>query len=201
MSQLSLKKGRIGQKIKTRSAILKAAKALMKSKEELSMENIASKAGISRATIYRYFTDLELLILEASLDVNFKDPGEISDSVSGLELEEKLHGIMEYFVKLTQQHEVLFRQYLSAVLKVSVNSKERIRGARRVKAIEQALDEKQVRLKQEDKEKLIHISTLLMGIESLVVAKDVCGLNNRQSADLFTWALDMILKGMQVSGK
>ncbi len=45
-------------------------------------------------------------------------------------------------------------------------------------------------------ENLINISALLMGIDSLIVTKDVCYLSNAESNKLLKWGIDMILKSL-----
>ena len=45
---------------------------------------------------------------------------------------------------------------------------------------------------------LISISAILMGIDPLIASKDVCGLNNEESKRVLNWALEMILKGIDL---
>ena len=48
---------------------------------------------------------------------------------------------------------------------------------------------------------LKNISTVLMGIEAVIVSKDVCGLKNKETNDTLKWAFEMILKGMNIDFK
>ena len=86
MSQLSLKEGRVRQKLQTRTEILRVAKQLMKQKKRVTLEDVAQKAAISRATIYRYFPNIELLFKEASLDIAHPSPEEVIKSIERLDL-------------------------------------------------------------------------------------------------------------------
>ena len=52
MKNSKINKGRAKQKQQTRSEILIAAKNLMKKKEKITLEDVAKKANISRATMY-----------------------------------------------------------------------------------------------------------------------------------------------------
>jgi hypothetical protein len=45
-------------------------------------------------------------------------------------------------------------------------------------------------------ENLINISSILMGIDSFIAAKDVCRLNTNQSKSTLEWGLAMVLKGL-----
>ena len=57
--------GRANQKLRTRTAILQAAAALMRTGREISMLEVAQAALVSEATAYRYFPDLASLLQEA----------------------------------------------------------------------------------------------------------------------------------------
>ncbi|MGO8960275.1 MAG: TetR/AcrR family transcriptional regulator [Streptosporangiaceae bacterium] len=57
--------GRANQKLRTRSAIIEAARGLAKSGAEITMPAVATAALVSEATAYRYFPDLPSLLREA----------------------------------------------------------------------------------------------------------------------------------------
>ena len=54
------------------------------------------------------------------------------------------------------------------------------RGARRKKTLKLILEE--TPLTPKEKEDLSNLFTVMMGIEPLIVTKDVCGLNNQESS-------------------
>ena len=45
--------------------------------------------------------------------------------------------------------------------------------------------------------KLKNTASILMGIDALVVCKDVCDLDNQEANETLKWALKMILKGIK----
>jgi AcrR family transcriptional regulator len=63
MSQ-TIQSGRTNQKERTRTAILDAARRLVKTDRALSMPVVAAEARVSEATAYRYFPDLATLLYE-----------------------------------------------------------------------------------------------------------------------------------------
>ncbi len=201
MKSNSLKEGRINQKIKTRARILNAAKTLMSNNRNISLEEVAHKAEVSRATIYRYFPNIDLLCTEASLDIHYLSPDELYEKAKDMTLENRIYYIQKYYNQLAQNHELIFRRYLSAVLKESTESKKKIRGARRVDAMNLVMDSFKNELSKEDLKNLKNIASILMGIDSLIVAKDVCGLSNKQTNDTLKWGVEMILKGIYSTGK
>ena len=81
MSKPELNKGRVKQKLHTRSVILDAAQKLMKDNKEVTLEDVASEANVSRATVYRYFSNIDLLYRETSLDLQHKSPDELCSEV------------------------------------------------------------------------------------------------------------------------
>lgn len=196
MNNQFLKEGRVKQKLQTRSEILNSARKLLNEQSRITLENVAEHAGISRATIYRYFSNIELLTTEALLDVHFLSPQELEIEVKGLSLEGSIHAIQRHYNKTSQEHETVFRRYLSVTLMESINSNKKLRGGRRIEALKLALKPFEKNLSSQDQKHLINISTLLMGIDALIVSKDVCGLNNEQTNELLSWALDLILDGV-----
>ena len=196
MKSISLDDGRINQKDKTRSRILSAAKRLMSEDKKITLEEVALKAGVARATIYRYFPNIDLLYTEASLDIHFSSPKELFEEVKNMTLNQRLTHIQDYYNKMAQDHELIFRRYLSATLLESLGSNKKIRGARRVEAMSLALASSKDKYSKESLDHLKNTGTMLMGIESVIVAKDVCGLSDKKTNDTLKWALEMILKGL-----
>ena len=183
--------GRTNQKIETRNKILTSAKYFINKGIEFTLEDVAKKSGISRATIYRYYSKVEILASEAGLDISTKKPENIVENLKGKNLEDKILDIQDYYNTLALNHENAFRKYLCTVL--TSNASEIKRGARRKKTLQLAFENSSV--DEKDRENLVNFLTILMGIEPLIVAKDVSGLNNDQSMQLMKWGMNLVLKG------
>jgi hypothetical protein len=91
------------------------------------------------------------------------------------------------------RNEQTSRKFLAAVL-ASSNPQMR-RGRNRINTLREYFKSTKANLREEQKEKLIHLSVLLMGIASIITAKDVCELDNKTTFDTLSWGLQMILKG------
>ena len=189
-------KGRVNQKLQTRSEILKAARSLMHKKQKITLEDIAKKAKISRATMYRYYSNIDILITEASLHIQHKTPDQLFEEVREMPFNERILHIQNHYNVLAQKNEVGFRRYISAVLKESIVSKKQLRGARRVESLSKALEPFKENLDKDTYKNLISISSVLMGIDPLITCKDVCKLDNEETNTTLEWAIEMILKGI-----
>lgn len=192
MKEKYLNKGRVKQKLETREAILSKALELMNGGENFTLENVAKASGLSRATVYRYYSNVETLTAEAGLNIKTKKPEEIIEGLKQLDFKDKLFGVQEYFNSLAFNNEKAFRNYLSIVT-VS-DKKENKRGARRKRTLDLILTD--TNLSDEAKNDLQNLFTILMGIEPIIVAKDVCGLDTAQSKRLLHLGMELILKGI-----
>ena len=199
MNKSKFSSGRVNQKLKTREKILRAALDLLKTKVEFSLEDVAENMGSSRATVYRYFSNIDLLCAEAALSLHTKTTDELMKEVNNLNLSETLFHIQKYFNTLAQKHEVAFRKYLSVALAESAKGvkADKLRGSRRPIILEKTLAKYTNEINPLNHRNLQLITSVLSGIEPLVANKDVNGLSNKDSNDLLKWALEMIIKGMK----
>ena len=189
-----LKGGRSQQKQKTRDRILAGAKELLNNKSDFSLEDVAEVTSLSRATIYRYFSSAEALSLEAALDLGTKPPHEVIESIDGSDAGAVIEGIQEYYNQLALDNESVFRKYLSTV--ITQPPEGRKRGARRHHTLALALEELDLPLSTKEREMFIVVATALMGIEPIIVTKDVCGLTDKRSKHVLRWGIEMLLRGI-----
>lgn len=197
MSKKYINTGRTNQKLETRNKILASAQYFLNKGLVFNLEDIASKTGISRATIYRYFSNIDILAAESALDVSTQSPETIYANLKGDDTEDLILEIQDYYNTLTINHENLFRKYLSAILDSGTSSLKR--GARRKKTLKLVLEDTD--LTNKEKEDLSNLLTIYMGIEPLIITKDVCNLNNKESIELMKWGMKLLLKGLMLSKK
>ena len=197
MNNKYLDSGRTNQKQETRSKILESAQHYLNNGLEFNLEDIAKRTGISRATVYRYFSSADILAAEAGLDVSTLSPESIYENLESTNIEEQVLEIQDYYNRLTLDNENLFRKYISAVLDTSTPTSKR--GARRKKTLELVL--KDTNFSNKETEDLANLLTLFMGMEPYIVTKDVCGLDNDTSNELLQWGIHLIFKGFMESKK
>ncbi|NNG10489.1 MAG: TetR/AcrR family transcriptional regulator [Arenibacter sp.] len=197
MNKQYIDSGRKKQKLKTRNTLLKTTQKLLANGNDFSLEDVAKKAKVSRATIYRYYSNIDVLSAEAGLDLNTESPETIINNLKHLDIQEQLVAIQAYFNQLTVDHEAAFRKYLSIVL--ASDSPIAKRGARRPKTLQMALAQNNLGLDEAQCQNLIHIATVLMGIEAFVVTNDVCGLSKQDAMKTLQWGLEMVLHGIMAT--
>ena len=193
MKDRHIASGRKKQKQNTRDKILEALRELLEKKETLTMENVAEKAGISRATIYRYYTNIDSISMDLILQLDVPKPDSFFGNDKETSENDTLLNIQKAYLDFSLRNEQTSRKFLAAVL-ASSNPQMR-RGKNRINTLREYFKSTKTDLSEEEKEKLIHLSVLLMGIESIITAKDVCELDNETTFETLSWGLQMILKG------
>lgn len=194
MSEAYTNSGRMEQKLQTRKKILETARQLLQKGGDCTLEDVAREAEISRATIYRYYSNMDLLSAEAVLDMQASTPEAVFESLKSTDLTDKMIEIQDYYNRLVLNNETAFRKYLGIV----INDKTAASGrsARRVETMKLALQKEGKQFSKKDLQTLIHVAAVLTGVEAVVVAKDVCGLNAQQLKKTLNWGLSMMIKGM-----
>lgn len=171
---------RLAQKARTRDALLRAAREMLAEGEPLTVTAAAARAGMSKATAYRYFSDPALLAAEAGLAVKVLP---YEDVVAGAEtVRDRVRAVSLYIFDLSVQHEAAFRQFLARNLDAwQANPGPMVRrGARRVAMFEAALDDPSVELSPKARKTLVHGLSTATGSEAMI------GLFDIAQADLET---------------
>ena len=194
MKNMSLDTGRKTQKKKTRQKLLETTQKLLSTGKSFNLEDVAKHSNTSRATVYRYFSNIDILCSEAGIDIKTKTPESLVEECKDLPIIEQILFIQEYYNQLTINNEGAFRKYLSVYLKEDYSdTKKSVRGARRTATLELALKPFKSKLGK-NYQNLIATATALMGIEPMITSKDVCNFDNNQAKKSLTWALKTILE-------
>jgi AcrR family transcriptional regulator len=168
-------KGRVAQKQRTRNALLVAARELLAAGSKPTVPEVADHANISRATAYRYFSTPEVLAQEAILDAVALEFERLAASLpKGGDPAQSAEDMVVAVLRMVLANEALFRTFLSLA---NTGNGLPTRGGRRVRWLSAALEPLADRLPREAFERLVHALSLLAGIETVIVLKDVCGLD------------------------
>ncbi|MFT6998091.1 MAG: AcrR family transcriptional regulator [Cryomorphaceae bacterium] len=190
---MNIESGRTKQKLQTRSLIIQTAKKMMDNPQSLTLEEVAKKASVSRATIYRYFPSIDMLFSEAAIHLDYKTPEELNEELTGLTVSDKIRHIQKYYNNFGLQNEVAYRRHLSVVMLEAIKNNEKLRGGRRVEALKMALEPLKSNMSKADWERLINATALLSGFDALVICKDVCGLDDGDAEKLLEWMIELVI--------
>lgn len=189
-----LESGRIGQKRKTRELLLATAKKMLVKGENISVEQVALVAGISKATAYRYFSNKDILLKEASLQRGLMDKDDLFGDIDVCNLNARIEKLIDYHFEVLTTNEDVFRLYLGAIMQNSVRDKKNyLRGGKRILLIAEALLPLKKEISKETFDKMVNAISLLMGIESISILKDICGLENGSIQEMWKWMIQKII--------
>ena len=189
-----LESGRIGQKRKTRELLLATAKKMLVKGENISVEQVALVAGISKATAYRYFSNKDILLKEASLQRGLMDKDDLFGDIDVCNLNARIEKLIDYHFEVLTTNEDVFRLYLGAIMQNSVRDKKNYsRGGKRILLIAEALLPLKKEISKETFDKIVNAISLLMGIESISILKDICGLENGSIQEMWKWMIQKII--------
>jgi AcrR family transcriptional regulator len=202
--------GRVAQKRRTRKAIISAAAELLAQGKTPSLNEVAAAADVSRRTVYMYFPTVDQLLIDAALGSMTRDTVEAAlDSMSGIKdvrqrVDVMTRAVQRDFASTEQQGRTLLR------LTVDVPAGSRrpgqpLRGYRRIEWIERALEPLRGKVDRKRLERLISALAMVIGWESLIVARDIRALTLKEAEEVSAWAaralVDATLSNVQRRGK
>ena len=167
------------------------------------MAEVAGAALVSRATAYRYFPTQEYLLFEAALESTRSDiDRQLDENTLPEDPEARLDMLIYTLQERIVDKEAAFRTMLRLSLEQypeeerhgGGSSPSRLRGGGRVRWIEKALTSVRERLEEPDFRRLVAALSLCMGIEALVVLRDVCALEASEAQEVLLWAARTLLR-------
>ncbi len=184
--------GRPNQRLRTRKDLLTAAARLMKSGKRPSLEEVAEEALVSRATAYRYFPNIEALLVEAALDVAMPTPEDLLGADASTDPIGRLDRADAQFAVALAANETPLRIMLANALQQSVSATAGdtpLRQNRRTPIIEAALAPARKSFAPKDYDMLVKTLALIVcSTESMIVFKDVLRVDEAEARRVKRWA-------------
>ena len=191
--------------------MIEAATQLVHKGTSPSVTEVADAAGVSRATAYRYFPTQESLLAEVIVpDME----AALTTEALPEDLESRFGAAFATIWSSCLEHEAAYRTMLKRGLErppgESVQREEEkkkeeeagsIRAGRRVRWLRNALAPARERMDEESSERLVSVVCLCVGIESVVVLRDVCGLEAKEAEEVARWAAFTLLKASLGEGE
>lgn len=192
---------RSAQKRRTRRAILAAAVELMRQGQTPTASRVAELAEVSRRTVYLYFPTQEQLLTEAALDGVRAEVDRALDMADSDDVWARLDTLVTESLQRSLDSEVLLR----TMIRLSVEQRlaetrggpprdAPLRGGRRIESIEKALEPVREVLGEERFQRLVSALALVVGIEALLVLRDIRGLDQAEMEAVSRWAARALLR-------
>ncbi len=185
--------------------MLNAAVRLMRAGRRPTIAEVGDAADVSRRTAYRYFPSQEQLLTEAALEL-LRPSVELSYEKIGGNAEARIDAVVRTMQREAALNEDLLRTMIRLTIERSGEPSEKrttpVRGSRRVDWIEGALQPARSQLTQREFALLVSAVSLCVGAESLIVLRDVRGLDPESAVEVSSWtARALVRTALLESGK
>lgn len=186
---------RTNQKRRTRKDLLQAAARLMKEGRTPSLEEIAAEALVSRATAYRYFPNVEALLIEAPLDLALPDEEAMFRGASVADPVARMERVDKVFHEMILENETALRLMIAKTMERRAAGDDDLptRQNRRTPMIEAALAPARTEFDPASLDRLQKALALLIGTESMIVFKDVLQLSDKEAREVKRWAIRALI--------
>ena len=201
---------RANQKQRTRAAIVEAAIRLVRDGGTPTVAQAAEAAGVSRATAYRYFPTPEDLLIEVATVTPAVQPVEavLTELGNAADPETRFLRVQETFNAVVVREEAQMRMALRAYLDNWLARRQRgarggpeLREGRRMRWLDRVLEPTRDALSAKQRRRLECALALTLGMDGMVVMKDVCRLNDDEAQDVLRWAGLALLRAGLAEGR
>ena len=210
MNNESQNDGRYKQKRRTRAAILTAARELIQQGRVPSVSDAADAADVSRRTAYRYFPTQEQLLTEAQLE---RERPVFERVLAAPELADDVEARLDALIRTMYAELKVTEPLVRAVIRLTVDrsrdeptsdvaeAESPPRGYRRIDWIEMALEPVRIQLDESSFERLVSGLALCIGVEALLVLRDIRGLDLAAAEEVSRWVARSLLHASLEQGE
>jgi AcrR family transcriptional regulator len=190
--------GRINQKRRTRAALKAAAAEFVRRGVTPTVAQVAQAALVSKSTAYRYFPSQEALLAEVLLDETVRPDLEAVYAAAETPgpPAARLDAVVRADHALVVKHETAFRTALRAMLALSNDDRTEVprRPGNRLHYLAEALSPLKDRLGAERQQRLVMALSMCVGMESIMVMEDICGLTPAEAETIKRWVAGALLQ-------
>jgi AcrR family transcriptional regulator len=183
------------RQLRARKDLLQAAARLTKDGGKPTMDEVAKEALISRATAYRYFKNIEALLLEAPLDAAVGNPEAMFEGDDSTDPEKRIDAAEAAMHEVCYRNEGQLRVMLANSIGRDPGEKTGpVRQNRRTDLIEAALSTSKERFSAGDYKTLRAALAIVFGTESMIVCQDVLGIDEKTAREVKSWAVRALVR-------
>jgi AcrR family transcriptional regulator len=184
--------------LRTRRDLLLTAGRLIAEGKQPTVAEVADAADVSRRTAYRYFPSQDKLLTEAALErVRPAIEAAVAAAPAGLDetdLDKRLDAFVRSIQSLTIENEPLLRTMVHLTVLDKPPPGIRPRGSRRTEWIDLAVAPLKPRVGKAAYARMVSALSLIVGIEALLVLRDIRGLTEAQSIQVSQWMARAVLR-------
>jgi AcrR family transcriptional regulator len=202
---VSRQDSRLNQKRRTRSAILEAASNLVRAGQQPSVAEAAQAALVSKATAYRYFPTQQSLLLEIGFEAIHPSAQSLLEGAPEDDAQVRFETVLRAVQGLMISEETLYRTLMKVTQERWLESAGRaerdpvVREGRRLEYIDAAIEPLWNDLDSEALARLRCGLTLVFGIESIAILKDVCDLDSAEALKVLEWVGKTLIVASEAS--
>ncbi len=117
----------------------------------------------------------------------------LPENASDQAILERVDRLAENMQRLAIDNEMLLRTMIHQTVMSPPSTATRRRGTRRLEWIETALGPLQLRLSEREYSRLVAALAVSLGIEALIILRDICGLSVNEAVEVSKWSARAIL--------
>ena len=161
-----------------------------------SVAEVAQSAGVSRATAYRYFPSRSKLV--SGVIAEALGPVRRAVPQHG-DAKERLHDLLDRTYSRFAEYEPHMRAALQLALEhqaleaAGLLEEEPFRRGQRKEILATTLQPLKGRLKPRAYERLLKSLAVVYGIEPMIILKDICHANDRETEAVVRWMMDALV--------
>lgn len=183
------------QELRTRKDLLLAAGRLVKQGRKPSMDEVAEEALVSRATAYRHFPSIDMLLVEVPIDEAVADPAGLFENDPSGDAEARIDRAEASLHEVVYRNEAQLRVMLAnSIGRDLADATRPARQNRRLPLIEAALATSRHRFRKADYERLCAALAMIFGPESMIVFRDVMGVDKDTARAVKSWAVRALVR-------
>jgi AcrR family transcriptional regulator len=179
--------------MRTRKALVDAARVLIVSGVTPTVEEAADAASISRTTAYRYFPNQRDLLVAAYPEIELQS---LLGDHPPVVVEARLDAVVGEYLCQTIDNEAALRTALRLSLDSDGTYRDKLllRQGRVIPWLKDALEPLHGRLPEQAIERLVYAIRAAAGIEALVWLCDIAGLSRDEAKDVMMWSARALLR-------